>query len=637
MSSAESHNHPDPEPRVPLSKTSKLGLLVILLVSLGLRLGSIDHGMPANYVPDTHIVRSALGMAKDKNPVPEVGVYSTYPNLLPYLLLPVYAVEYGAGRVSGAWGGAAEFGNHALEHPEDVHLPARVLVAVLSSLLPLVAFFAARAMGLGLGAWIAAWLAATGLLGVHFSTQERPWEPMVLFMLLATWPAANYVTGGARRALVLSCVAAGLAFATHQAGAAALLIPAVAWLLVAVPRRGPESLPIPRLLADGLLAVGAFALVGIMLGHPYLLVHGGTETGAVVMGEELEQASGAISIGGQGYIMTLRPASFERLSKALFGYDPVLTVLGLLGFLFAWRRRSLWPALAFLFAWGVLFLFGSNDHVRYLLPLAGLLCLPAGLFVERVLGGRPLAAGGKLVLALLMAFPLVQAARLVFVLGQDDVRAAVAEGLAEGDLLPAGARLAIDRYGPEVPLDRLSLERIQQVRTLGAREAYRLAFLADLAAAGLDPNDPDVGPVGGAGFDVVYLSDYIEFDDRRNSFHVHAPGFEDLGVDALLDALGVTHVLFADKTPGDGTLSLLLAPELGWRDGQPTPAPLSGLSHRAYWPSGELSFDSRHVFSPSEEGPIEARLPTELDFALTGIWQANRPGPALYLFERETP
>jgi len=62
-------------------------LLVLFLLPLGLRLWSIDHGSPRNYVEDTHIVKNALGMAKDQTIAPPVNKYSSYPNLLPYMLL----------------------------------------------------------------------------------------------------------------------------------------------------------------------------------------------------------------------------------------------------------------------------------------------------------------------------------------------------------------------------------------------------------------------------------------------------------------------------------------------------------------------------------------------------------------------
>ena len=73
------------------------GLVVLFLLPLFLRLRPIDHGQPRNYVPDTHVVRAALGMARDKHPVPPVNRYSSYPNLVPYMLLPLYAAHFALG------------------------------------------------------------------------------------------------------------------------------------------------------------------------------------------------------------------------------------------------------------------------------------------------------------------------------------------------------------------------------------------------------------------------------------------------------------------------------------------------------------------------------------------------------------
>ncbi|MEM7517286.1 MAG: hypothetical protein AAF368_10225, partial [Planctomycetota bacterium] len=76
---------------------------ILFLLPLALRQIPMDHGMPRNYLPDTHVVRQALGMARDKDPAPLVGTYSTYPNLLAYSLLPVYAGQYFTGRALGEW------------------------------------------------------------------------------------------------------------------------------------------------------------------------------------------------------------------------------------------------------------------------------------------------------------------------------------------------------------------------------------------------------------------------------------------------------------------------------------------------------------------------------------------------------
>jgi len=109
-------------------------LFALLAVAFALRLAPIRHGSPRNYVPDTHMVRQSLAMARDHDLAPRAGQYSFYPNLLPYLLLPVYGVEYAVGKARGAWPDAKGFGEHLLDHPEDAEIPARVLVAVFGAL-----------------------------------------------------------------------------------------------------------------------------------------------------------------------------------------------------------------------------------------------------------------------------------------------------------------------------------------------------------------------------------------------------------------------------------------------------------------------------------------------------------------------
>ena len=127
---------------------SLAALLLLLVLPLFLRLAPISHGEGRNYVPDTHIVRSALGMAQDKDLAPPAGKYSNYPYLLPYLLLPVYAAEYALGKSSGEWSDPAGFAAAVATEPGRVHLPARVLVALFGAASAWVAFRAARAMGL---------------------------------------------------------------------------------------------------------------------------------------------------------------------------------------------------------------------------------------------------------------------------------------------------------------------------------------------------------------------------------------------------------------------------------------------------------------------------------------------------------
>jgi len=413
-------------------------IVVLALVPLGLRLWPIAHGAPYSYVPDTHIVRNALGMAKDKDLVPPVGTYSSYPNLLPYLLLPVYAGQYALGRVVGDWAGSGEYKARVLEEPIHAHLPARIVVAVLASMAALAAFGAARAAGLGRGAWVAAWLAGTSLLHVHMSVQERPWAPLATALLITTWPAIVRARTGSRRALLVAGVASGIAAAISQAGFGALAIAGIAWLVAPGGWRGHALAARVRL---GFLTVLVCLLVAVPLGHPYWIKYGPTEDSQVAAHDLLQPDDWTLKFAGTQIPIGFRAETFVNLSRTLFGYDPVLLVLGLVGVLPALRRRALLPAVVFALVWGTFFMTNPNEHVRYVLPFATLLVLPAAVASERLAAHRI----GRFALVVLCAVPLVQALRLGHVLRQPDTRALALERLGE---LPADSRVAIDMYGP---------------------------------------------------------------------------------------------------------------------------------------------------------------------------------------------
>ena len=578
-----------------------LGLLVV--VPFFLRLWPIQHGFPTTaHVPDTHIVKNALGMLADKHPVPPVGKYSTYPNLLPYVLAPVYAGQYALGRVTGAWGGGEEFKQTLYREPARVHLPARILVALLGALTPLVVLGAGRAMGLGVGAWVAAWLVGTGLLHVQFSTQERPWAPMVLFLALAAWPAARYVTSGRARDLFLSGLAAALSFSCHQSGLAALGITGLAWAL------GPPGwtgAALKERLRRGFVCVGLFALLSLAVGHPYYVVHGLVDKGQVAAGDALKEG---IYVGGQAFVFQLRAETFRKLGTAFVGYDPVTLLFGVLGLVFALRRRAALPATLFALGWAALFLSNQGDHTRYLLPLVVLLAWPAGMFAEALWSSKPARAA----LLVLLAVPLVQAVRFGWVLRQDDTRALAAAKLTEEH---AGDAVAVDMWGPELPLNAKALERLSQHRSLGGREAHRLEIYVLYEAE----------PPGPPGLDALPVEAIFDYALRFRSSWVEDEEQEVLGedpTDALL-RLGMTHVLVVDRAPGDGQPPLLLDPATTATNEQggaePKMAPLR-LDGGPLW-----------TIQPGPEA-TDAALPTELSFPLTQLWQVDRPGPALTLY-----
>ena len=319
---------PSPRPaKRGLARVTSL-LLMLFLLGAGMRLASIQHGGPDNYLPDTHVVRNALGMAKDKHPIPPSGRYSTYPYLLSYSLLPIYAGQYALGRAQGDWANAEEFKSAVMTDPWRVHLPARIWLALLAAGAPLFVFLGLRRCGLGAGAIWGAVLLATCLLHVHHSGQERPWAPLITFMMACAWACSAYVQEARARWLIVAGALAGLAVATHQGGLAAALMPAIAWVLVTWDRRGQQALG--AALGGGFACAGAFLVVAIALGYPFLLLHGAPSGDAVVMGEALAGTQ-HITLGGQSTVIGFRWATLERLSKVLVGYDPGLVLLGVTG------------------------------------------------------------------------------------------------------------------------------------------------------------------------------------------------------------------------------------------------------------------------------------------------------------------
>ena len=577
---------PEPGPERRSRALRAAGCALLFLLPLALRLRPIEHGLPRNYVPDTHAVRAALGMARDRDPVPPVGKYSTYPNLLPYVLLPAYAGYFALGALDGSWSGAQEFGQHVSAHPAPVHLIARVIVALFGALTPWVVFRAARAMGMGRGAWVAAWLVAGSVLHTHYSVQERPWVPMLFFLALAMWPAARHVAEPRARTLLLSGAAAGLAFATHQSGLVALGVPALAWLCAPIGWRGSE---LGRRLAQGAGCVATFAVLALALGHPYLLVHGPTPSEGVVGGDRPD-----FSVGGQGVVLAFRLASFLRLGPALFGHDPALVVLGALGLVPALRARRTRPFALFALAWAAFFMTLASDHVRYLLPLTVLLSIPAGLAAERWIG---LGRLGLAAVVLLLAQPLVLDLRFGHVLAREDTRAIAERELARA--LPAGALLAIDRYGPDLELDRASLERLAGWRDLATREGQRLERLR-------------AGEITG-GANAVFLSELLSYDERDHRLALSGsarrlgPQVSDAA--SLLQALGATHLLLVERAPGDPRGHLLDSVVRG-REPLFVIDPTDG--------TGRCD---------------EARLPMDMEFPFVSLWQVRRPGPRLSLYE----
>ena len=595
------------------NRTPWLGLFLLLFSSASLRLFPIQHGLPDNHVPDTHVVKAALGMAQDRDLIPPVGRWSTYPNLLPYVLLPCYAGQFALGRMNGEWSDPGDYAKAIKSSPERAHLLARIVLALISALAPIFVVLGLRAAGFGWGAWCGGWLSASSLLLVQLATHERPWVPLATFIALSMWPAAIHIRTGAARPLLLSGLAAALAFSTHQAGAFAVLIPAIAW---ASTTQSWQGAGLKERMRVGFICAGLFLVVALTIGHPYLIRHGMTPTDAVAAGSQLE-GSQHLSIGGQSVVFQLSAETFQKLSKALVGYDPLLLILALIGFAAGLKRRETRPATGFALLWGLFFLTNQNDHVRYLVPLAVGLAWPAGIACESLLR-KPLP---RTLLLLGFCLPLAQALRLGVILRRPDTRA-----MAQADLLQQQGNepIAEGVGGPHLALSRTALRRLAQLRDLRTRELHRLVVLEE-----------GVEPESGYGLDALPLEDVFEFDPRHHASWPREKTIERLGKNAndpimVLRAFGCDTILLADRTPLDGHPPMLM----DQREATQEPGPDLSLHPGGVRPRLKpLALPPRPLASWSPgQNVSDARLPLELDFPLTELWKIERPGPLLQLY-----
>lgn len=563
-------------------------LRLVLVVVVPLYFLSLGHGLPQRYVPDDHSVRCALAIARDiGNPdlsklsalVPPSGQYTTYPYLLSYLNLGAVGVVYVGGRVTGAWGSAGQFGDRVFEDSTLAWLPARIIVALLSVLLPLAVYRSARLLGRKKpGAALAALLGGTSLLLVQGAHVERPWAPVAAFVAVTLAASLRLRRRRGLRDVVLACLPAGLAVATHPIGVLAFGLPVLAML---------QWRPRPSAIAAGF---GSALLLALLVGYPYLLVYQ-QDTGRGAITGQLE-ATETVGIGGQAFALNMfHGALLPRTLRGWFGYEPVLLLLGMIG-LPALARATRGRGAALLVVpplfLAVLFLAYDGTHVRYLMPATAFLALSAGFLLERLAGAGGAARGAA---ALLIAVPLVQAARLDLVLGRTDTRTQAALDLPA--LIPPGARVALDGYGPPLLPTAASVDAIDEQVWTTRTETRAL----DLVRAGVpEPSEArDLIPVGRFWkFDSYYAGDYEAGDAPKS-----------LG--EWMDEWDIRHYVQVDRVP----------------DAERRKPVTELMAAR-----GRLIYTLSPA--PGLEGePGEALLPAEMLFPLTALWCTTRPGPLI--------
>jgi hypothetical protein len=571
--------------------TARSALLFLLLLAAALRVAGLTHSLPYKYVADTHVVVGALGMAQDRDLAPPPKKYTTYPYLLPYLLLPQFAALYAGGRATGAYPDAASFAAAVTDDPTPLYLLARTTITLFGLLAVFAIYRLGRRMLGRREAWIAGYLVATSLMLLHLGKDVRPWVAIAALVALTAERAFAFVEAPTlRRALVMG-LCAGLSAACHQAGAIAALVPLAAGIALWVRDRGALG----TALRGGIVAALAFGGAALLLGYPYLLRGHRAD---VAVSDDVTASQ--VDLGGQ----SLRPdaiglSRFAETASGFLGFEPALVLLALLALVhyrhLGFQRGSaplvwLLPLATFGF-----FLFYGGTHVRYLSPAIPLLALPAAAVARRLLDGGAVA---KLAAIVLLALPLVQALRLDFVMSREDTRTSFLREVAAQ--VPEGSTIAVEGYGPPLRFAPAAIERLHRHDQWADRSEQR-------EADGLAPLTADRPP-----YDVIPLERFYEFQSAWPHQWL-ARGDEPAApiekpIETFLDEERAQYLVAVDRWPGGARNSAL--DEVLARRGRLLAAEL---------PHGEAA-------------SLEALLPMDPEFAATAIWKVHRPGPALRLY-----
>ncbi|MFH2000776.1 MAG: glycosyltransferase family 39 protein [Planctomycetota bacterium] len=562
----------------------KREILIVLLAAAALGMG-LWHGLPNVYVPDTHMIRNALGMAKTMNLWPPAGMYSTYPYLLSYLLLPVYAATFLIGRVFGAYASPEEFGARVVEDPTIVYIEARIMVALFGLMAVLYLYRTARRLGFSLRvATGTALLLALNPLFVQLGHHARPWIPLVAAVTFTLYHSAGIALHARRRDYLLAALGAGLGFAMHQVGGALVLLPLCAHFacLKASALKGKQ------LLRLGLL-IGVMAGVAFFLGYGHM-AFAGKSLDAIPTDQE------NIDLGGQKLLITMfSGARAMEIATAFFGYDPAGSTLGLIGLLlglFAARgfrglRFALFVFCGFL---SCFFLLYANSHIRYMLPFCPALALGAGYLAARAGDRKP--GCEALILIPLVLFSSVQTARLDLLLCRTDTRDLARDWIERN--IPAGTRIAAEGYTAPLRPDRASLLFLRDEAGVWLKQKESLILEGRLRK----PEGPE-----------YYLIPLERFWQFRSYWpHQYLLG-GDRPIAAFLDDLKTEWIMLYERWPEQERH----APMTEYLDQKKAEGP---------------------IFSPTRTPhPREASLPTDMDFPLFALWYLDRPGPIIKLYK----
>ncbi len=432
-------------------------LIVILMLSAGLRLWNLGFGLPNVYHPDEDaVVMPAMSIIKTGDLHPTRMEYGTG---LIYLLAGVSTVVFSLSARDGFIESVEQLtiferGTYPaiFPHPEYI-LAGRMVSAVFGVGIVLLVFMLGRRLSgerVGIVSALFAALLPDLVIHSHFATTDMPLTFMVilsLYLLLRVYDNWELDNGWAYAGAGFVC---GLATAIKYNGVL-LFFPLVLTSLLRV--RSLDGLLRLRNLS-GVIGMG----LGFLVGTPYALLD---------IPDFLSWFGYSLRLYNRPNVEILQPAWLWHLQTLGMGRNAVLFWAGVIGFGLSWRlwgkRGWLINGFALLFVLAVVS--QTNRQGRMWLPVAPFFAIWGGLLAiwlggwlkERFsrFSARWLAWLPAIILAILSG---VVSFNRVYNFGQEDVRTVAEKWMIAN--MPAGASIAFDYFAPNLDPALWQTERL---------------------------------------------------------------------------------------------------------------------------------------------------------------------------------